>query len=449
MKVLLLRMVSMCALLYGTVTGYACSCIAPGPVCSIQLGSSTIFRGTVIESTLIPNISTTKKADGTEIRLSGNGRYKVHFKVAETFSGKPETEQIVYTSQQGSMCGISFQIGREYVVFTYTHEGELLTSRCSRTALLEPGIENAAVSWMRAHVKAPSGAEIFGSVLLPKDSISRTVPATVHLTGLEERNAKTDVDGKYSFRDLSPGEYSLGIELPDGFGTYRNPSKVTVADKGCAEVDWPVTYEGRIMGRVVDSQGTPVADLRLELHRTDKAERYPEHQATTALNGNYAFEHLSPGDYLVAVRDPSFLTEEGSSTIFYPHSDRQSARAILLGAAETYNHADFTLERLRKTLSVRVKVVQKNGEAAPAGLFLFAFPNRSSGREPIRTGITDEVGIATLPLFPGWEYAISVALDRSHPQCGFVTLTTTEDTDSGTLVIQQPENCLPHGAPAF
>jgi hypothetical protein len=435
------RFLSGFTFLFAMVSGaHACSCAGPGPVCSIQMGSSIIFRGTVVESTLIPNIKTVKRPDGTEMQLVGNGTFKVRLSVAETFSGEPKAEQIVYTSQQGSACGFPFQVGREYVVFTYQSEAQLWTSHCSRTALLEPGVENAAVSWMRAYKTAPHGSEISGSLRLPLDIHITAVPARIQLSGPDSRTVTADGEGRYVFGNLKAGEYSVAALVPDGFATNK-PRKITVADKGCAEVDWPVTYEGRIRGNVVDADGRPVADMHMELQYAGGARMNPSHIATTDLNGSYEFEHLSPGDYLVAARNPGYLTQDGDSAIYYPHSQRPEARTIALGPAATVDRIDFRLARLRLTPSIRVNVVLPDGSPASAGLYLYAFPNGSRGDEPTRTGLTDASGSAVLPLSLGREYAISVALDREHPGCGGTTLTFSEDKKAGTVVINHPEAC--------
>jgi len=419
---------------------YACSCGGPGAVCSIQMGSSTIFRGTVVESTLTPNITTVQGPDGKDMRVTGNGTYTVRLSVAETFSGEPKTEQIVYTSQQGSACGFPFQLGREYLVFTYEKETQLWTSRCSRTSLLEPGVENAAITWMRAYKTAPHGSEISGFLRLPQDSSVKTVPASIHLSGPESRIVPTDAEGRYVVRNLRAGEYSIEALVPDGFAT-RKPTKITVADKGCAEVDWPVTYEGRIRGKVVDVDGKPVADLSMQLEYANGTRMNSGQIVSTDLNGSYEFEHLSPGTYLVAVRNPGFLVEEGASTIYYPHSQRPEAGTILLGPAATVDRVDFVLARLRSTPSVKVNVVLPDGSPAPAGLYLYAFPNGTRGNEPTRTGMTDTSGTAVLPLSLGRQYAISVALDRQHVGCGFATLTFSEEKKFGAVPINHPETC--------
>jgi hypothetical protein len=425
--------------------GHACSCGGPGPVCSIQLGSSTIFRGTVIERTLIENVQMVKQLDGTLMRVVGNGKFVVRFAVQETFSGEVNSEAVVYTAQQSSACGFPFGVGREYVVFTYQHEGELWTSRCSRTALLEPGVENAAVVWMRNRSKAPFGSEIFGSLLLPPDSGRTTVPATVRLDGPERRQVAVDEEGKYSAKHLQAGEYMVSAQLPDGFAT-SPPFKAIVADKGCAGVDWWVTYEGRVRGKVSDVDGRPVADLRLELKRPKETSagspRMPD-SATTLLDGSYEFEHVSPGEYIVAVRSAGALTEEGASTIYYPHSDTlEEAQIIKLGASATADEVNFVLARLRTTVPVAVRVVMPDGSDAPAGLELFARPNNSKFSEPTRSAITDSAGAATLPLFAGKDYSISVALDRHHPECGNgLRLVVSEGIEAGVLSITNPEAC--------
>jgi hypothetical protein len=421
-------------------TAYACSCFGPQPVCSIKMGSSTIFRGTVVESTLIPNIQAVKRADGTEVHLLGNGTYKVRLSVAETFSGEPESEQIVYTAQQGSMCGFPFQVGREYVVFTYANQTQLWTGRCSMTALLEPGVQNPAVAWMRAYKTAPHGSEISGSVRLPQDTGALAVAATIQLTGPENRSVTTDSAGKYMVRNLKPGDYSIAAQVPDGFAT-QPPAKVTVGDKGCAQMDWPVTYEGRIKGKVIDVDGKPVADLRMELEYASGARMDSDRMATTDLDGSFKFEHLSPGDYLVAAQHAGFLVEENASSIYYPHSQRPEALTIPLGPAATVDRVDFVLARLRPTPSVTVNVVLPDGSPAPDGLHLYAFTNGTSGNEPTRSGITDASGTAVLPLSLGREYAIFVARDRQHPGCGQATLSFAEDNKVGKVVIIKPENC--------
>ena len=403
--------------------GWACSCFAPGPVCSIELGKTVIFRGTVTELTLIPNIMLMKKADGTEVKVHGNGRYRVRFAVQETFSGAPVQEAVIYTNEQSSACGFPFQVGREYVVFTSAAEGELWASKCSRTALLEPGVENESVTWMRGVGMRPAGATLSGVVLLPWESAEKTVAAKVALDGPERRTAATDKDGRYTFTGLKAGDYSVSAVVPPGF--LVDPArKVTLPDKGCAESGFRVAYDGQIAGRVVDADGRAVADLSLELQQMKGGRAEAVGRAKTDGSGSYEFTRVSPGGYFVAVRGAGWLTEEGASTVYYPHATEINvAQAVELGASAKRESVDFLLAKLRPTLAVRVRVLRQDGSAA-AGLELFAFPNRSRPGEPTRTGVTDAGGWATLPLFPDKEYAVSVVVDSNHVGCGSAVIVT-------------------------
>ncbi len=56
-----------------------------------------------------------------------------------------------------------------------------------------------------------------------------------------------------------------------------------------------------------------------------------------------------------------------------------------------------------------------DGSPAKAGLMLFAFPNGNHGDKPTRSAVSDASGVAILPLQRDKECAISVALDRDHP----------------------------------
>ena len=207
-------------------------------------------------------------------------------------------------------------------------------------------------------------------------------------------------------------------------------------------MDWYVTYEGQVSGRVRDAEGQPVADLRMTLERKDAPLPGYERSAyaTTGLDGTYHFDHLSPGRYLLYTRGSLSLT--GDSLLYFPHATNvDQAQLIDVGDSTSVGGYDFTLSKLKPTMPVRVTVLEPDGSPAQAGLLLFAFPNGTSGNEPTRTAITDTLGVATLPLHSGQEYAISIALDSHHQNCGFATKTFFGTETSTTLSITSPEKC--------
>ena len=429
------------ALLLGWASaGWSCSCGGPGPVCSINMKSTTIFRGTVIELTLLPNIQTVKRPDGTEVQLYGNGRHRVRFAVEESFSGNPGQEAVVYTNEQSSACGYSFQAGREYVVFSTTTQGELWTSHCSRTALLEPGKEDPAIAWMRGFAKRPSGSQVFGQVIMPAGTGTPPVPARLTLGGLETRTASTDVEGRFDFSGLRAGDYTVAATVPPGY-LVSGQAKVSVGEKGCTQSFWYVAYDGRINGQALDRDGLPVADLRLQLQAEAGA---PQHQdlATTGPDGRYHFERVSPGSYRVTAQNAGALTEYGEDADVPTSS---WSRTVQLESSATQDNVDFRLSRLRRTEFVRVRVMLPDGTGAQAGLELFAFPNAGKPGDPTRTARTGADGWATLPLFAGRQYAVSVSRSSADVPCGAgLTIQVTPGmTQGGVLPVTRPELCKP------
>ena len=60
----------------------------------------------------------------------------VTFTVARMFKGPMHSEVVVKTGFGGGDCGIAFEVGRSYLVYTYANE-ELETGICTRTSKLE------------------------------------------------------------------------------------------------------------------------------------------------------------------------------------------------------------------------------------------------------------------------------------------------------------------------
>jgi hypothetical protein len=77
---------------------HACSCGGPNPICSSFWQSPAIFRGTVVELTLLRDpVREVKNLDGTTSSIISPGKYKVRFRVSETFRGEAQ-EEIAATS---------------------------------------------------------------------------------------------------------------------------------------------------------------------------------------------------------------------------------------------------------------------------------------------------------------------------------------------------------------
>jgi hypothetical protein len=61
----------------------------------------------------------------------------------------------------------------------------------------------------------------------------------------------TDSKGYYQIGGLNPGVYAVRPIFPEHLTT-DEPREVEVADRGCAQVDFHTTLDGRIGGKVVE-----------------------------------------------------------------------------------------------------------------------------------------------------------------------------------------------------
>ena len=77
---------------------------------------------------------------------------------------------------------------------------------------------------------------------------------------------------------------------------------MTVADRGCASVFYSVMDNGRLSGRVLDSDGQPAAGVLLALMEKDHVDPTKNWGsfAKSEGNGQFKFSALPPGQYVLA-----------------------------------------------------------------------------------------------------------------------------------------------------
>ena len=139
--------------------------------------------------------------------------------------------------------------------------------------------------------------------------------AQVRLTAAEAstpRTASTPIDGRYEFRDIPPGRYTLRVErrgyLALTYGQRRPDEQgrpLEIADKEVIEkVDFALPRMGVISGRVLDELGEPIAGVTVWALQTRYFQGQRKLVATgantrTDITGQYRLLALPPGDYAV------------------------------------------------------------------------------------------------------------------------------------------------------
>lgn len=178
------------------------------------------------------------------------------------------------------------------------------------------------------------------------------------------RTASSSTDGRYEFRDVAPGRYTLRVERSGYLAlTYgqRRPGEqgrpLEIAEKEVADtVDFALPRMSVISGRVLDDLGEPISGVTVWVLQP----RYIQGRrqlvatgvnATTDITGRYRLLSLTPGDYVVMgttretwPHDSDPKQVFGYAPTYFPGtSTAAQAQRVKLGVAQQASGIDFSL----------------------------------------------------------------------------------------------------------
>lgn len=195
------------------------------------------------------------------------------------------------------------------------------------------------------------------------------------------RIASTSSDGRYEFRDVPSGRYTLRVERSGYLAlTYgqRRPGDLgrplELADKEVAEkVDFALPRMGVISGRVLDDLGEPIAGVTVWVLQTRYVQGRRQLVATRAnaptdITGRYRLLSLPPGVYAVmgTTRETWPLDSDpkqvfGYAPTYFPGtSTAAQAQRVRVGVAQEASGIDFSLVAGR-TSNVRGSATSASG----------------------------------------------------------------------------------------
>jgi hypothetical protein len=156
-----------------------------------------------------------------------------------------------------------------------------------------------------------AGASGVDGTVLKLGSNEPLPAATVELSregGNEIYSVLTGLDGKFSFRDVQPGDYRLVATHDSGIynpALYRRTIEVT-AGQPVRDLRLQMALTGVITGRVFDGNGDPVAYARVfameSVYREGRRELNTVQSVLSNDKGEYRLFWLPPGRYYVAAR---------------------------------------------------------------------------------------------------------------------------------------------------
>jgi len=402
----------------------ACSCAGGASPCQEYGRVAAVFVGTPIA---VRTVARPSSPDQDELDYWAPRRFT--FSIETSFLGVASTEAEVSTGLGGGDCGYDFKIGQRYVVYAYKSgkAGRLITSICTRTNLFDKATED--IEFLRTLQSRQPGVTISGQVrrmrqkVAEGDSIAIESERDFTLVIEGENNRKeiqTDAQGRFTLTGLSPGKFKITLQLPDELTTYKAEQEITVADRGCAAVNYSVVDNGRLSGRVLDPDGQPVAGVLLALVEKDHADPKTNwgKLIRSEKDGQFNFSALPPGQYLMAVNlsrypQPNDPTDAYPRTYYPGVADVSKAEVITLGVGEDHRDVTFQLPIRREPGVINGKVVWGDGTAvAKAGI---GFREVTYHDSSMNNGLdADDQGYFTIKAFIGQTFIIEARSNRTY-----------------------------------
>lgn len=175
---------------------------------------------------------------------------------------------------------------------------------------------------------------------------------TVNLSGPVAQTLVTGADGLFSFTGLPGGSYTLTATTPGFFGLtasiMASPGQYDLGDLGLSTNE-PATT-GTLRGSVTDAQtGAAIAGATVSVGAS---------QTATDADGSYAFADLAPGEVVVQVSSPNYVSASGvaeivagGTTIFSPALTPLSAQETALEGTVRDGASNAPLAGVTITLS--------------------------------------------------------------------------------------------------
>ena len=267
--------------------------------------------------------------------------------------------------------------------------------------------------------------------------------AQVRITGSELalKTSLTDGEGRYEFRDLPAGRFTLTAQKP-GYMTvqygqtrpFESGKAVELTDQQLLDkADIAMPRGSVIAGRIADEFGDPIADATVTAMRsawTNGKRRLQPAGRPTQTNdlGQYRIFGLAPGDYYVsatfrggemAMLEMAAAVDAGGGafgstpssgyapTYFPGTTSGGDAQKITLNVGQEAQGNDFALSPVR-LVKIAGTVISSDGKPAE-GTMVNAVP-RSSGDDVMiggsTSGRTDKNGNFTLNNVPPGEYSL-------------------------------------------
>jgi hypothetical protein len=439
------------------------------PPCQSYWKAQAVFIGTVKE---VAYSATYQRGEGDD-RWDYRRRI-TRFSVETAFKGvegklvEVVTEQIMPTpvmlpngekgtkTMSHSDCDYDFATGETY--FVYANSGAkkdgMLRVPMNRTRKMKDAA--ADIEFVSELPRAAPTARIFGRIVRADQNFQEGRQETLPLAGVKVTargegrtfEALTDAEGNYELNDLPPGSYQVMPAYPAHLSAEGGSRLAQVIARGCAELDFYTHSDARIKGRVLDPQGRPLPEAKVDLIAADGAEiSHKGMFAFTDQEGRYELKDVPPGRFLLGLN----LSRPPDERAPYPRTyypgvaSAAQATAITVGEGAMLPSYDLQLLPRLTDRTVDVVVTWPDGRPVDDATLRLEDPDYpwNSSATPVKS-VEGQEGRYRLTGFEGVTYWAHARIDLKSGQMHAepVKFTLREGAKLIKLVITSPGgNC--------
>lgn len=233
---------------------------------------------------------------------------------------------------------------------------------------------------------------------------------------LIDRGQFSDKNGLVRFNDLPAGDYIfVGIPPSDRLPVAISPT-VTVASAEKVKVTISVPATGRIVGKLVDEKGNPIAGEFVSVWKEDETQEerllgYNLPTAVTKSDGSFTLENLPEGSYIIST---SFGVAVGLVTTW---------QNVYVRKGETAK-ATVTVISEMPTVSITGEVIDSSGKPVSGATVLV-------NSEPMLRAVTDENGRFSFSEIPAFRYNRPATYSVTVMKPGFASRSETVKIEGG------------------
>lgn len=404
----------------------ACSCGGYPSACESYHGAKAVFVGTV---RTVENKTAKHEFTGGDVIVG----QKAWVQVDKVFKGKVVGE-LLFRSY-GSSCDPTYKEGQQWLFYGYFNEQEKAwgIQACDRSTLLENA--NDDLLYLNALPGSANTTRLSGRVEHYEDDVEKGFSLVKHLignkvtiTGPKNYEVFTDANGVFEVYDAPPGVYEVKTEMPIGLklrfpiffgksvlldqkdGSSGQPRLgLKLEEKSCASVEFVLSADNSISGKVIGPGGKPMPRVCLELISANAAEnrsgRTSDIFSCTKADGSYKLDEIPVGNYLIVANYHNKVSSnEPFKATYYPGTfDRKEATVISMSLGDRRTDYNIHIPSQLATYTLSGVLLFADGKPVPEGFVEFKANETAKDFDDETHTSVDANGHFELPVLAGFK----------------------------------------------